>query len=91
MYQVDKDIALLVIGTVLTVGGFVGTFMLHSLMTKINSLQKSDKELEDTIVKHREDVLRNYVSKPDLDSLKKDILDRLDRFEDLMLSIKQGK
>lgn len=86
----DKDTIFFVINIFLGIGGFIVMFMLNSLMAKLAELKKASSDTRDLVIKHREDVLKNYVSRPDLDSMKKDIIDRMDRIEDLILSIKRS-
>lgn len=90
MFTIDKDVALLIMNAILAIGGFVIAFMINTLNARLKSMEATDKRIEATQTLHREDVLKNYVSTSDLESLKKDIIDRIDRFEDLILSIKRG-
>lgn len=87
MFSLDKDLALLVLGTLLSIGGFIVTWLLLSFRSKLDSLEETDKQLENIVIGHREDVLKNYVTTSQLDSMKKDIIDRIDRFEQLVIRL----
>jgi F0F1-type ATP synthase gamma subunit len=86
----DKDTLLLIFGAVMSLCGFVGSFMLARHVDQIKELKKADADLDYKIVAHREDVLKNYVTSSDLNIVKTDIIARIDKMEKALLNRRVG-
>ena len=76
---------LLIINALIAVAGFIISFSIARLIKAIDRLTQEDKHLHERISEHREDVLRNYIRADtvthQLDSMKKDVLGRMDRMD----------
>lgn len=75
------SVILLLVQAAIAIAGFVGAFMINRLVKAIDGLKAADAALEERLIDHREDVLRNYVRHEHLEPMKKDIIGRVDRFE----------
>lgn len=81
MIESSLSLITLVIQSAIAIAGFVGAFMINRLIKAIDGLKAADAVLEQRLMDHREDVLRNYVRHEHLEPMKKDIIGRVDRFE----------
>ena len=81
MTEISLSLITLVIQSAIAIAGFVGAFMINRLIKAIDGLKAADAALEQRLLDHREDVLRNYVRHEHLEPMKKDIIGRVDRFE----------
>ena len=81
MTEISLSLITLVIQSAIAIAGFVGAFMINRLIKSIDGLKAADAALEQRLLDHREDVLRNYVRHEHLEPMKKDIIGRVDRFE----------
>lgn len=82
-----SQLILIVANGLLAIVGFVGAFMIQRLTRSIDTLTAADRKMEDRILNHREDVLKNYVSHTQLESLKHDVILRIDKLEEILLEV----
>lgn len=79
--NLSLSILTLVIQAAIAIAGFVGAFMINRLIKAIDGLKAADAAIEQKLLDHREDMLKNYVRHEHLEPMKKDIIGRIDRFE----------
>lgn len=77
--------ALLAVNVMLSIGGFVVTFMIQRLYKSVDQLYAQLGGMQREVTEHREDVLKNYACENDLITLRDSVFKRFDRFEDTML------
>lgn len=79
--SLSLSILTLIIQAAIAIAGFVGAFMINRLIKAIDGLKAADAAIEQKLLDHREDMLKNYVRQEHLEPMKKDIIGRVDRFE----------
>lgn len=62
-------------------------YVIAGLKEQLNLMRASMKAQEARLIEHREDVIKNYVTDRDLESAKKDIIGRIDRMEQSVVSL----
>lgn len=80
------QIVLIAINILLTICGFVISFMIKRLYDSVDKQTAISTSIQQQVVNHREDVLKNYSSTTDLNELKSEVFRRFDRFEDTVMS-----
>jgi hypothetical protein len=80
------QIVLIVINILLTMVGASIAFQIKRLYEAIDALASKDEQMEKQITAHREDMLKNYSSTVELNSLRNEVFKRFDRFEDNVMN-----
>lgn len=75
------QIVLVIVNALIAVAGFVGALMINRLIKSIDKLGEADEALHARLTAYREDMLTNYVRHEHLDTVKKDMIGRVDRLE----------
>ena len=75
------QVLLILVQALIALAGFVGALMIGRLIKAIDNLSTEDAALHARITAHREDVLANYVRHDQIESVRKDLIGRVDRFE----------
>lgn len=76
---------LIVVNVMLSLAGFIITFMIQRLYKSIDQLYTQQVGIQREVTLHREDLLKNYASTADLSSVRDEVFKRFDRFEDTIM------
>lgn len=75
------QVLMVIVQALIALAGFIGAMMIGRLIKAIDRLAAEDAVLHNRITEHREDMLANYVRNDKLESVRKDMIGRVDRFE----------
>ena len=78
------QVLLISVQALIALAGFLGAVMINQLIKAINKLAVEDATLHSRITSHREDMLSNYSRTEHIENVRKDLIGRVDRFENTL-------